>query len=47
MKNQKQLRIAIDLDDTVFNWTDAHESHFHCHLSDLTDNQITQQVNTL
>lgn len=44
---QQKLRIAIDLDDTVFNWTDAHEAHFKCHLSDLTDSQITQQVNTL
>lgn len=38
------LRIALDLDDTVFAWIQTHEQKFHCKLSDLTQAQITKQV---
>lgn len=44
---QKPLRIAIDLDDTVFKWREAHEAFFHCSLSNTPDAQITQQVDSL
>lgn len=44
---RKSLRIAIDLDDTVFNWGDAHEAYYKCRLSELSDSQITEQVNRL
>ena len=44
---RKPLRIAIDLDDTVFNWGDAHEAYYKCKLNELSDSQITEQVNKL
>ena len=44
---KKYLRIAIDLDDTVFKWQSAHEEKFCCKLSTLSDDEITRQVNTL
>ena len=44
---KKYLRIAIDLDDTVFKWQSAHEEKFGCKLSTLSDDEITKQVNTL
>jgi hypothetical protein len=44
---RKHLRIAIDLDDTVFNWGDAHEAYYKCKLNELSDSQITEQVNKL
>lgn len=39
-----KLRIAIDLDDTIFDWKKSHERKFKCKLEDLSDYQITKQV---
>lgn len=40
----KKLRIACDIDDTVLNWTKAHESFFNVKVKELTFNQIAEQV---
>lgn len=38
------LNIALDCDDTLFLWRQAHEAKFHCKLDDLTSEEITAQV---
>lgn len=38
------LRIALDLDQCIFDWQKSHEAKFHCKLKDLTNQEITQQV---
>lgn len=43
MLNRK-LRIALDLDQCIFNWIKAHEQKFHCNLDQMSDEEITQQV---
>lgn len=44
---RKRIRIAADLDQTVFDWISAHEKRFGCSLSTMKDEAITEQVNTL
>lgn len=41
------LRIALDLDDTLFDWRAAHERYFCCKLRKMKDSDITNQVNSL
>lgn len=41
---RKKLKIALDIDDTVVDWINAHERKFKCSLSQLTELQITKQV---
>lgn len=41
------LRIASDLDDTLFNWRESHEKKFNCSLNNLSESVITEQVNSL
>ena len=41
------LRIASDLDDTLFNWRESHEKRFNCSLNNLSESVITEQVNSL
>ena len=43
----KQLRIALDLDDTIFNWRSAHEKKFNCDVSKLPTVTINAQVESL
>lgn len=38
------LRIAIDLDDTIFIWGRTHEKKFNCNLYNMTEKEITDQV---
>lgn len=45
--NPLKLQIAIDLDDTIFDWTKAHEAFYKCNLKSLTNKQITYQVHQL
>ena len=40
----KQLRIALDLDDTIFDWRNAHEKRFNCDVSKLPTSVINSQV---
>ena len=41
------LRIALDLDDTVFVWRKSHEDYFHCKISKMDPSIITAQVNSI
>ena len=41
------LKIALDLDDTVFEWRKIHETKFHIKISRTKSEIITQQVNTV
>ena len=43
----KQLRIALDLDDTIFDWRHAHEQRFNCDVSKLPTSVINSQVASL
>lgn len=38
------LKIALDLDDTVVQWTKAHEQKFNCKINTMTSAEITAQV---
>ena len=40
----KKLRIALDLDDTIFNWRDCHEKKFNCKINEMTREEIHKQV---
>lgn len=40
----KKLRIALDLDDTIFNWRDCHEKKFNCKINKMTREEIHKQV---
>lgn len=39
-----KLRIALDCDDTLFDWRSAHEKKFNCVISKSTEPMITAQV---
>lgn len=41
------LKIALDIDDTIFVWRATHEQYFHCKLSNMKDKDITAQVNSM
>jgi len=41
------IKIALDLDDTVFAWRRTHEAYFKCKLSEMKDKDITNQVNSM
>lgn len=41
-----KLRIALDFDDTIFDWMSSHEAKFKCTLSQMKDSDITAQVAT-
>lgn len=41
-----KLRIALDCDDTLFDWRNAHEKKFNCIVSKSTESVITSQVAT-
>ena len=41
-----KLRIALDCDDTLFDWRNAHEKKFNCIVSKSTEPVITSQVAT-
>jgi len=43
----KKLRIACDLDDCIFSWKKSHEQYFHCDISKMKDQDITEQVNSM
>ena len=45
-KNDK-LKVALDLDDTVFVWRKSHEDYFKCKLSEMNEKDITNQVNSM
>lgn len=40
----KKLKIALDCDDTIFVWRESHEKKFGCRLSELSNEEITEQV---
>lgn len=42
-----KIRIALDLDDTIFVWRASHEAKFNCKLDETEDKVITEQVNSL
>lgn len=44
---KSNLRIALDLDDTIFIWRQSHEEYFHCKISKCDPKKITLQVNSL
>lgn len=41
------LKIALDLDDTIFVWRKTHEDRFHCKIAKTTPSKITEQVDSL
>lgn len=41
------IKIALDLDDTVFVWRQTHENFFKCKISRMPAEKITQQVLSL
>ena len=40
----KTLKIALDLDQCVFEWQTAHEQKFNCKINTMTSAEITAQV---
>lgn len=38
------LKIALDLDDTLVQWSKAHERKFNCKINTMTSAEITAQV---
>lgn len=43
---RKRLKIAADLDDTIFDWTNSHQAKFHCNIKEMQDSDVTAQVAT-
>ena len=41
------LKIALDLDDTIFVWRKSHEDRFNCKLRRMKADKITAQVHSL
>lgn len=46
-KNKHTLSIAIDLDDTIAQFSDSFNKHFKCDISQMKDAEITRLVETL
>ena len=44
---KRYLKIAIDLDDTIAQFSDSFNKHFKCDISQMKDAEITRLVETL
>lgn len=42
-----KLRIALDIDDTILCWTEAHEARFNCKVKEMKSSDVTKQVESL